>query len=164
MLSDITGLCTLTTQSHGHVTLARDNTSRKPCYIHLLYVNRAFEWVQIRHLFLDCLRVLGLVLDLDEYLPLLDDVVFGWTYLSSIATILYKPRRIFCDFDTESLKHNTEPCICLSNRFRKFLDPLTIAERHFLAPQSHVRTTDLTLIHAPSLRHNIQKGLNHIPL
>lgn len=97
---DITGLRTLTTQSHGHITLTRNSTSQKSCYTHLLYVNRAFEWVNIRWLFLDCLHALGL----DEYSSLLDEVVFGWSYLPSIATILYKPRWIFCDFNIESLK------------------------------------------------------------
>lgn len=71
---------------------------------------------------------------------------------------------MFCDFDRETLYLQSSPCMCHLKCSSKFVDPLMLSEKHLCSPQMHVRTIDLTLIQTTSLKSNLQKGLNHIPL
>lgn len=123
-------------------------------------MNRAFEWVQLRQFFMDYL----IALHLDVHLTLLNDIFFAWSYHPSVSYNRYEPQTVFCNFMITDLHNSYHPCICQSRRFQSFIDPLTLSEKHLLTPISHVRSIDITIIQSRSLRSNLQKGLNHIPL
>lgn len=140
-------------QLHGRLTLSREILSNKPCYIHLVYVNCAFEWIRLHELFMDCL----IALHLDKYLTKINDIVFSWSYRPSVCYNTYQPCSVFCNLNTSNLQLNHHPCICQSRRFQNFVDPQTLTEKHLLDPICHIRTTDLAIVQSKSLQENLQK-------
>lgn len=95
-------------QVPGCFALSREQPTRKPSYIHLLYVNRAFEWVSLRQLFKDCL----IDIHLDPYVPMLEDIVFAWSYRPTVSYNTYHPRVVCCNFNLAGLRDNMHPYIC----------------------------------------------------
>lgn len=116
----------LNTELHSRTSITREPPLSKGWFIHLLYANRAFEWIKVKQLFIDCLYHLGL----GELTDIFHNIVLGWSYLPSIRTMVYQPHSLFCDFDIASLSSNTQLCICHFQRFQPFLDPATLSEKH----------------------------------
>lgn len=133
---------------------------QKPSYIHLLYTSRAFEWIHLRQLFLDCM----VFLHLDDCVKMLEDIVFSWSYQPLVSYSSYQPYAVFCNFNIATLNNNRDPYNYQSGRFRRFVGPLTLGDKHILSAISHVRTTKLSIILKKLLRKNLQRGLNYIPL
>lgn len=105
--------CILSIHENGCLALSHESPTKKPVYIHLLYANRAFEWLHLRQLFFDCL----IALHLDTHLELLRDIIFAWSYQPPVRYSTYKPRAVFCNFDTSTLGVCMDPCICHIHRF-----------------------------------------------
>lgn len=97
--------------------------------------------------------------------PLLVDVVFAWSYIGNIATVLYKPSAVFKHFSFVHLFDESNQCACNKyTRFRNFIDPLTVNEiSNFTKPAMHIWTMDLSIIQHKDLRNAVAQGLNHIP-
>lgn len=127
----------------------------------LRYCNRALEWLNFRQIFHDLL----VHFHFDQLCPILEDVVFAWSYIRNISTILYKPASVFKHFSFVHLFDDSIHCACTTaTRFHKFIDPLTTNEVSDLAKSiPHVRTMDLSIIQHKGLCDIVAQGLNHIP-
>jgi len=152
----------LVTNNYGRLKVKRTSNSKKAGYIKLKYCDRALEWINLRKIFQD----LMISFQYDHLCPIIEDIVFAWSYVENLATVLYKPSAVFKQFSFIQLLDEANSCACLSTkRFFKFLDPLTINETSSYARSTaHVRTMDLSIIQHSSLRDAVAQGLNHIPL
>lgn len=126
-------------------------------FVHIFYCNRALEWISVQEIFRTILQECGSVI-IDDF----EKVVFGWRYMDKVGSLVYKPKRVFTDFELEN-ESCMNVCSCMSlRRFASFLDPET-ANDH-TARQVHVRTMDCGIIRHTELRKLLSKGMNHIPL
>lgn len=150
----------LTTLPHGRFTITRRPSTANRVFIYLTYTSRAFEWLPIRRIFTDCLTAIHR----EDIIPELDCICFGWRYLPPISSICYHPAFVFCQFSVKDLSSDCTTCACTNNRFRPFLDPLTLEEYHLdsTTAHAHVRTIDLRIINNCFLRSNLAFGLNHV--
>ncbi|EFJ09726.1 hypothetical protein SELMODRAFT_427748 [Selaginella moellendorffii] len=89
----------------------------------------------------ECLEMIGLDAEL------LDPIVFGWRYEPQIKHDFYKPKEVFCNWDTHA------PLVCECKRW-----PWVT----YLDETGHVRTLDPKILGSRILTTVIEKGLNHI--
>ncbi|EFJ17407.1 hypothetical protein SELMODRAFT_421014 [Selaginella moellendorffii] len=89
----------------------------------------------------ECLEMIGLDAEL------LDPIVFGWRYEPQIKHDFYKPKEVFCNWDT----HAPLVCECKHWPWVTYLDET-----------GHVRTLDPKILGSRILMTVIEKGLNHI--
>ncbi|EFJ04611.1 hypothetical protein SELMODRAFT_432251 [Selaginella moellendorffii] len=137
------GLCTLHYIHHlaGRKWLVKEGTECERKFIHLRYISAGFERISIRTLMRECLEMIGLDAEL------LDPIVFGWRYEPQIKHDFYKPKEVFCNWDT------LEPLVCECKRW-----PWVT----YLDETGHVRTLDPKILGSRILTNVIEKGLNHI--
>lgn len=152
----------ITSLPHGRITIARTPTTRNRFFIHLTYTSRAFEWLPLWQIFTECLTAIKC----DDLLPKLEAVCFGWRYLPPISSVCYHPFFVFCEFSITSLLADNTTCACATNRFKPFLDNLTMLEHHHQPDSNiaHVWTMNLDIIHNRFLRDSFASGMNHIIL
>ncbi|KAL3683561.1 hypothetical protein R1sor_001583 [Riccia sorocarpa] len=146
---------------HGRYALQRNRVQRSSGFIHVLYVNRAFEWVSIRKIIMATLSF-G---HLDEYNDIVDDLLIGWWHLPALTSACYNPTDTFINFSVDDVSAMDDNCACQSRFYQPFTDHHTMSEAHGnYNPAPHVRTMDVSLIKNLALREVFGYGLNHIPL
>jgi hypothetical protein len=98
--------------------------------------------------------------------PIVQDIVFDWSYLGNLSMVFYKPARVFKNFSFVHLLDELQPCAYNTTIWlRRFCNPITINEySKFCKPSCHVRTMKLDIIQHPGLRTALKQGLNHIVL
>jgi hypothetical protein len=80
--------------SYGKHKLQKISTKTISGFIKLTYRSRALEWLNIRQLLLDLL----IFLDFSHLCPIVQDIVFAWSYLGNLSMVFYKPARVFKNF------------------------------------------------------------------
>ncbi|EFJ11940.1 hypothetical protein SELMODRAFT_425932 [Selaginella moellendorffii] len=137
------GNCTLHYIHHlaGRKWLVKEETECERKFVHLRYISAGFERISIRTLMRECLEMIGLDAEL------LDPIVFGWRYEPQIKHDFYKPKEVFCNWDTHA------PLVCECKRW-----PWVT----YLDKTGHVRTLDPKILGSRILTTAIEKGLNHI--
>lgn len=143
--------------------LVRRCNQRKPIgYVILQYPCRAIEWLHFRKLFTSMLTEFHF----EHLIPELQNIMFAWKYHDDLSMLLYKPSKVFKQFDFISLLDSSNLCAChTAKRFQRYIDPQTIEERSsFISADVHVRTTDVHIIQNLELRNAVGMGLNHIPV
>ena len=55
-------------------------------FVHILYPDRAMEWVCVTRICVEALYHSDLI----HLIPVLDDIILGWTYWEQINTLVYK--------------------------------------------------------------------------
>ena len=148
----------------GRNCLVKESNRKRVGFVHVLYPNRAMEWLNIRQICTEALQRQGC----NDLIPHLELVTFGWRYHEQFCSIAYRPAKVFRDFtfDNDTFR---SPCPCNSpKRFSKYLDPSTAENTPNSqipsATDSHVRTMDIQIIRDFTLKENFKNGLNHIPL
>ncbi|GBG76442.1 hypothetical protein CBR_g22190 [Chara braunii] len=135
----------------------------KEFFVHVLYTSRIMESV--------CFRSI-LEMAIDQFFSpdaraLLSRIVIGWTYLSSLEAVLYKPASVFRDFTLDDWRRSCESlssCPCFTKRFLPFHHPCTInMTQPFPSPSTHILSLDPDIFALPKLAELMSHGLNHIP-
>ena len=148
----------------GKKILVKESKQQRIGFVHVLYPNRAMEWVSIRHMCKEALTRQGY----EDLIMHLEYITFGWRYHEQFCSLVYRPARVFRDFVFDENTFQS-PCPCNSHkRFIKFIDPNTAGMTPDMKIPSvtdmHVRTMDTMIIRDHTLRQNFICGLNHIPL
>ena len=128
----------------------------------MTYGSRAIEWLNIRQLLIDLL----IFYDFSHLCPIVQDIIFAWSYLGNLSKIFYKPASVFKHFSFVHLFDEQDKCVCTSaSRLRNFCDSLTINDQSIhCEPSLHVRTMNMDIVQHPKLRQALKQGLNHIVL
>ncbi|KAL2652425.1 hypothetical protein R1flu_020553 [Riccia fluitans] len=144
----------------GRTMLCRNKKRKGISFIHLLYWNRAFEWISTLRLLADGLSCI----DFPDIQEALDEITIGWRYLPVMSNTCYNPFETFINFSFDDHSALNDKCACLLPSYKSFLDPLTLHESHDDCPVfSHVRTMSIDLVKNLGLRKTLNHGLNHIP-
>jgi hypothetical protein len=159
-LTDITRV--LIHDSYGRRKVQKTPTQRKSGFIKLTYGSRALEWLNIRQLLLDLL----VFFEFSHVCPIVQDVVFAWSYLGNLSMTMYKPSSVFKKNSFIHLLDDQIQCVCsTATQLRRFCDPLTVNEHSdFCKPGAHVRTMDLDVVQHPGLCQALKQDLNHVLL
>ena len=139
---------TIITKSNNRLIL-RSTKSMSKRFIHVMFVNKAFDFISPRDVFKEVLAKFHINKSFDYF-----KIAFGWKYSKNLASYLYKPINTFCNFDFDL----DEECICSSSkRFKPFL-------KSFKGVGDHVLTLDTNIFHSKVLKEFVSKGLNRIPI
>jgi hypothetical protein len=140
----------LTNDAYGRKTICRNNQQKCLGFIKLFYHNRALEWMNIRRIFQDLL----IQFHFFQLCPLLEDIIFCWSYAKTLASVFYKPTTIFKKFSFVHLLDETALCACTTtSKLLRFCNPLTALETSSFAKSSlHVRTMGINIIQHKDLK------------
>jgi hypothetical protein len=142
-LTDITR--ELTHDSYSKSKVQKTPTQRKSGFIKLTYGSRALEWLNIRQLLLDRL----VFFEFSHLCPIVQDVVFAWSYLRNLSIIMYKPSSVFKKNSSIHLLDDQIQYVC-SIATRRFCNPLIVNEySDFCKHGIHVHTMDLDVKQHP---------------
>lgn len=144
---------------NGRCTIKRPGCARGTSLFHMTYVSRAMEWVNLKGAVKEWL----VAIDMTEKIEQVDSITIGWRHLPSILSLIYMPKRVFCEFSIKDPNVDTGVYGCMHKRWEPYLDVDTI-EHGTKGTLAHVQTADLRCIQDKTLRSLMACGLNHIPL
>jgi len=81
------------------------------------------EWSNLRKIYTKCF----IRFDLELLVSSIEDVIFIWKYHDNLASVFYKPSKVFKKSAFIHLLDSNNVCMCLqAKRFGKFLDSQTL--------------------------------------
>lgn len=144
---------------NGRWTIKRPKNTMGAGLVHMLYISCAMEWVNLKLVIKDWLVNEGTTYKIDD----VDQITIGWKHLPSISSMIYMPKKVFCDFLVEEFEEQRNVCGYAHKRQKPYLNQDTII-LGIIDDTAHVRMTDLNCIHDKNLKSLMSCGLNHIPL
>lgn len=141
------------------MTIKRSDRATRAGFIHMTYVSRAMEWVNLKGAVKQWLNGVNMLDKIEQ----VEQITIGWKHLPSIYGLIYISKKVFCDFLVKELVLDAGVCGCAHKRWAPYLDidTITHGSNNTLA---RVQTADLKCIQDKNLRLMMACGLNHIPL
>ncbi|GBG89139.1 hypothetical protein CBR_g48846 [Chara braunii] len=125
------------------------------------YVNRLMEAVSVKSLIISLMTVaVG-----QHFADWMETVTLGWSYNDPVSKALYRPARVFRDFDSGNWQRSKGNCAC-NSKYARFTESATegLLEEGRIGTLSgpHVITTDYSISRLPQLGLILAYGLNHM--
>lgn len=107
---------------NGRRTIKGPGQTSRAGLIHMTYVSRAMEWVNLKGAVKEWLIVANML----DKTKQVECIIIGWRHLPSILGLIYMLKKVFYEFLVKEVVENTRICGCTHKRWRPYLDVDTI--------------------------------------